>query len=51
MDKTELLISVIDKASELYDILTDSDLLDPVETEGALELLQQFREELEILVD
>lgn len=51
MDKNELLITIIDRTSELYDELADSDLLDPIEIEGALEFLTQFREELEALVE
>ena len=51
MDKTELLISLIDKATDLYDELTNSDELDPIEIEGAVEFLQRFREELEELVE
>lgn len=51
MDKNDLLISLIDRVAYLYDEIADSNILDPVEVEGALEYLTQFREELEALVE
>jgi hypothetical protein len=51
MDKTELLISIIDRATALYEEMLDTDNLDPVEIEKAVEFLKSFLEELESLVD
>ena len=51
MDKTDLIIELIEQTNTMYDTLVDSTLLDPIEIEGAIEHLQKFREELEVLVE
>jgi hypothetical protein len=50
-EATELLIRMIDTSTELYEELINSSVFDPVVVEGAVEIIQRFREELESLVE
>lgn len=50
MDRTDFLLSVLDRANELYEELSDSELLDVQDVEVTLTRLQDFTEELETLI-
>ena len=51
MDKTELLISLIERVGSIREEMLELEELDPVEIEGALDALRQCMFELEILME
>jgi len=51
MDRVDFLLSLTDRINELYDDLTNSELVDIQEIANALEHLQSFNEELETLME
>ena len=49
MDESEMLISLTDKVTDLYDFVVSLEDLNPIELEAILEALQEVRETIEIL--